>query len=222
MQNFVLNQGLSRCIRVFFLLALFSILLTSCATPNKQSTILPDPAPSPGGHMLGTTQTDVYVIQAHDELEFVFYGNRDLDVYMDVRPDGFISLPLIGEVRADGRTIPELTEYLEEAYKGELNKPRINIILRSVTSNVVFVGGDVKEGAAIKFDGKITVLQAVSLAGGYNAKTAIITQVLVIRREPGKEPQRYIVDLSKIIDGTDISQDFYLYQYDTIYIPSKE
>ena len=197
-------------------LLFFGFLFSACTPLSSQNqSMVPGPLPS-------STQTDLYIIQAGDELEVDFYEDNVQDQKMDVRPDGFISLPLVGDVKADGLTVPELISELESRYSKELNNPRINVIIRRFNSNVVFIGGDVKEPSGIHFDGKITVLQAISLAGGYYPKTAIIDQVLVIRRQPGKPPQRFIVDLSKIIDGSDIGQDFYLYQYDTVYVPAKE
>lgn len=197
-----------------------AILLTACGPLSVEAPVLPE---SPDISSLpGNVATEVYIIHAGDELEIDFYGDLDLDQAMDVRPDGYISLQLIGEVRADGLTVPELQAVLEERYGEVLSDPRLNVVVRTFSSNVVFIGGDVKQPSAIYFKGKITVLQAISLTGGFDPKTAIIDKVLVIRRAPGKPPQRFFVDLTKIIDGTDLSQDFYLYQYDTIYIKAKE
>lgn len=187
--------------------------LTSCVQQN-----LPDDLNIAGPETVPITK---YVIQAGDELEINFLDNVQFDQIMDVRPDGFISLPAIGEVHADGYTVPELTQILNNMYDEVINLPDINIIVRSFSSNVVFIGGDVKEPSAIYFDNKITVLQAIALAGGYNSQSAIIDKVIVIRRQPGQPPKRIIVNLSDIISGDDISQDFYLYQYDTIYIGSR-
>lgn len=166
--------------------------------------------------------TEQYIIQVGDELDIVFYSEPRLNQLMYVRPDGYISLMLIGEVRADGLSVPELREMLEEKYKEVLSDPRLNVNIKSFASYIVFIGGDVKEPSAIKYDGKITVLQAISMTGGYYPKSAILDDVLVIRRQPGKPPQAFSVDLTKIIDGTDLSQDFYLYQYDTVYVKAKE
>lgn len=197
-----------------------SILLAACVPPSSQPLSFPEGTDS--GLLPGNVAIEEYIIHAGDELEIDFYDDLGLDQAMDVRPDGYISLQLVGEVLADGLRVPELQKILEEKYSKVLADPRLNVIVRTFSSNVVFIGGDVKMPSAIYFKGKITVLQAISLTGGFNPKTALIDKVLVIRRAPDKPPQRFFVDLTKIIDGTDLRQDFYLYQYDTIYIKSKE
>jgi len=198
---------------------LFCFLFLGCA-PN--STLSPD-IPLQKATVLGVPDlpTEQYIIQVGDELDIVFYSEPRLNQLMYVRPDGCISLQLVGEVRADGLSVPELKALLEEKYSEELSDARLNVNIKSFASYLVFIGGDVKSPSAIKYDGKITVLQAISMTGGYWPKTAIINDVLVIRREPGKPPRAYSVDLTKILDGSDLNQDFYLYQYDTVYVKTK-
>lgn len=206
--------------RSLLLSYLFSALLLLPTACQKAEHTLAPSLPifnnvTPGPPDLPTEQ---YIIHVGDELDIVFYSEPRLNQLMYVRPDGYISLQLIGEVRADGLSVPELRKTLEEKYSEVLSDPRLNVNIKTFASYIVFIGGEVKEPSAIKYDGRITVLQAVSLAGGFYPKTAILDDVLVIRRQPGKPPKAFSVDLNKIIDGTDLSQDFYLYQFDTVYV----
>lgn len=214
------------CLNDSFIIALafFIILLSSCApVPVNTPTGPPILPPIAAAPPVEKTSTDKYTIQVGDKIEVDFFENNDLDQVMNVLPDGYVSLLLVGDVKASGLTVAELIKILEEKYRSELIYPRINVRVHSFSPQVVFVGGGVRNPSAINYKNDLTVLQAITLAGGFTEEeNAIISQVVVIRRQPGNIPQYFIVDLSRVIDGSDLMQDIYLVPLDTIFVPSSK
>ena len=129
-----------------------------------------------------------YVIGADDSVEVQVWKNPDLSRTVTVRPDGKISLPLIGDVSAAGQTATQLTEAVTEKLKVYYREPaQVTVIVSQVNSYVIYVLGEVKtQGKQVVHSGT-TFLQAVSLAGGFTqfASTSKIT--LRRRDSTGKE-----------------------------------
>lgn len=217
MRNNAAKFETTRTVVLYLMMIFGCIYITSCAPIPAGPPILPPEQPE----VYSEEVIDTYVLHAGDELEISVYRNNDLDQRVKVLPDGTISLLIIGEVEVAGITVAELTAILRERYSEELFNPQVNVVVTEAESNIVFVGGGVRQPAAVRFDDRITVLQAISLAGGVNTRTALLDRVLVIRRLPGQAPQRYLVDLTKIIDGSDLEQDIYLIRFDTVYVPSR-
>jgi polysaccharide export outer membrane protein len=129
-----------------------------------------------------------YVIGPEDSVEVQVWKNPDLSRTVTVRPDGKISLPLIGDVAAAGQTATQLTEAVTEKLKTYYREPaQVTVIVNQVNSYVIYVLGEVKtQGKQVVRSGT-TFLQAVSLAGGFTpfASTSKIT--LRRRGSAGKE-----------------------------------
>ena len=157
-----------------------------------------------------------YRIQMEDQLEVKFYYNADLNEQITVRPDGYISLQLIEDVKAAGLTPFQLTKVLKDKYKSVIANTEITVIVRSFQGQKIYVDGEVNNPSMVKLSGPMTVMQAISSAGGIR-RTARESEVLVIRRNVQK-PLIIQVDLTKVIKG-DISQDILLKPYDIVYVP---
>jgi len=109
---------------------------------------------------------EAYVIGAADVLEVQVWDNKDLNQVVFVRPDGKISLPLLGEIQAGGKTVKELQEALAEAYTKSVKGADVTVIVKEIRSRpVYFIGGFTKPGVEQLYR-DLTVLQAVSIAGG--------------------------------------------------------
>lgn len=122
-----------------------------------------------------------YVLAIGDQVEVSVRPVSDLSRTVVVRPDGYISLPLIKEVMAAGLTVPELDSKITELYSGRLNKPEVTVIATSVRQPVVYVLGDVNNNAAaVPLRDAPTAMQAIALAGGFK-RTAAARDVTLIR-----------------------------------------
>src|ERR671931_269858 len=109
-----------------------------------------------------------YIIGSEDSVEVQVWKNPDLSRTVTVRPDGKISLPLIGDVPAAGQTAAQLTEAVTEKLKTYYKEPaQVTVIVTQVNSYAIYVLGEVKgQGKHVVRSGT-TFLQAISLAGGF-------------------------------------------------------
>ena len=176
-------------------------------TPVNYQALQADPSPE-----------QAYKIQVGDELDVKFFYNSELNDRVIVRPDGRISLQLVQEIACAGLTPAELTKLLTEKYATELRQPEITVIVRSFGAQKIYVDGEVSKPGLVPILGTMTVLQAVSQAGGMK-DTARRSAVIIIRRGVANRPLSFAVDLEKALDGTDKSQDILLTPLDIVFVP---
>jgi protein involved in polysaccharide export with SLBB domain len=158
-----------------------------------------------------------YRIQAGDLIDVSFELNPELNVQAIVRPDGKISLQMVGEVDAENRTPSELKEDLRQAYAAELRAPEISVSVVSMAARI-YVDGQVEKPGEYVWSRQITALQAVALAGGLR-ETATKDQIVVLRRRQNGAPEAISIDLEDAKTGQGESRDVYLAPYDLVVVP---
>lgn len=199
-------------------------LLTGCSTTHTAARSEAQNTPTgayiaTGNSTSGAASSANYVIQPNDELSIKFFYNPELNEDVVVRPDGKISLQLVDEIEASGKTPTQLDEELTKLYSVELKRPAITVIMRSFGGQQIFVGGEVGKPQAIILTPQMTPLQAVMNAGGF-LDTADQENVMVIRAGEGNQPQTYAVNLDDIDDGSAYADmSFQLHPGDVVYIP---
>lgn len=155
-----------------------------------------------------------YRLGAEDVVEVSVYGAEALSRTIPVRPDGRISLPLLGDVEARGRTAPELSRELSERLAPFVKDPRVAVIVREVNAPRVYVIGEVEHPGAYPLRGRLDVIQALALAGGFG-DFADRGGIVVIRGgEPG---ERHTLDYDDLVDAKATVP--LLRAGDTIYVP---
>ncbi|GKT10551.1 polysaccharide biosynthesis/export family protein [Desulforhabdus sp. TSK] len=194
---------------------LLILLLTACSTGPVVKN--PTPVGSPAATFSHKPAAE-YRINTGDQLDIKFFYNPELNEQLVVRPDGKISLQLIEEVMAAGRTPAELTEELKQKYTDELANPVLTVIVRSFTAQKVYVDGEVNKPGVVELVGPFTVLQSIAFSGGLR-DTARTNEVVVIRRDNDYKPMAIPVNLRTVIDGTDMRQDIVLAPYDIVFVP---
>ena len=113
-------------------------------------------------------QSTEYKIGPGDVLDISDWKNPDLTKMVTVLPDGKISFPLIGDVVAGGKTVPELRKELEKLIIRYIPEPVLSVIVHKVNSLQVYVIGKVHKPGTFKLNRDINVLQALTMAGGLN------------------------------------------------------
>src|SRR5690242_14399071 len=116
--------------------------------------------------------TKEYIIGPEDVLEVTVWRNQDLSKVVAVRPDGRISMPLIGDVTAVGRTPSQLTEEITARLKEFKENPSIAIVVKEVNSYTVFILGEVQKPGKYPLKSKTTLLQGITIAGGFTPTAA--------------------------------------------------
>lgn len=167
------------------------------------------------------TVTADYIIGPEDVLDITVWKNNDLSKTVQVRPDGRISLPLIGDVAAVGRTSSQLTEEISTRLKSYMENPTVSIVVKEVNSYAIFVLGEVVKPGRYPLKSKTTLLQAVTLASGFT-QVASRNKIVIFRFAKEGEPLMKIkasYDDIVLRDGT--NQNIELKPGDTIVVPSE-
>ncbi|MFT3786347.1 MAG: polysaccharide biosynthesis/export family protein [Tepidisphaeraceae bacterium] len=155
---------------------------------------------------------------AGDELEIKFYYAPELNVQQKVRPDGMISLQLVGDVPAAGLTPAQLTDNLKKAYASQLRVPELAVIVRGQYSRRVYVAGEVARPGLVDMPANLSLWEAVILSGGFVQRNADKSQVIVVRTSPDGKRQGYAVDVRDEVKGA-ATTPFMLQPMDIVYVP---
>ena len=170
---------------------------------------------------LPVAKDEPYRIGREDVLDIAVWRDADLSRQVPVRPDGHISLPMIGDVPAEGKTTAQLADDIKQKLTPFIQDPKVSVIVHEVYASRVFVTGEVAHPGAYPLRGRISVVQAVALAGGFTP-FADYDGIVVIRqgKDAGKYPVRYS-DLIKMDDDEDGKKkpEAMLQPGDTIVVP---
>lgn len=174
-------------------------------------------AERPAGGAVGEVRPEAeYVIQDGDVLGIKFFFNPELNEEVTVRPDGRISLQLVPEIVAAGRTPLELTRELKDLYSQELDSPEISVIVRTFSAQRVYVDGEVEQPGVLELIDGLTALGAIARAEGFTDR-ARAKQVLIIRRQSDGTPLVRELNVRAAHRGT--HADLMLRPYDIVYVP---
>ncbi len=185
------------------------VLATGCQTQAPQ--------PSAGKEQT-TTPAQIVLLREGDVLKISFSGSPSLDTTQQIRRDGKITLPLVGEVPAAGMTTEALQQNLVKLYAPQLSSTLITVMVASSTFPV-FVTGSVIRPGKIMSDHPITALDAIMEAGGFDYTKANLKAVRVIRHE-GDRVENYTLNLKLVLDGKE-SKSFYLQPSDIVFVPER-
>lgn len=162
-----------------------------------------------------------YVFEPGDELDVKLTYNPEFSDRVQVAPDGSIYLPLAGQVQAAGLTPTQLAEALRDRFGKDLRRPEVAVIPRALTSNQVYVGGQVNRPGVYGLNPRMGVLQAIATAGGLN-DAAKIEEIVLLRRSPEGKPMLRTFDLRKQFSGEEGINDIPLARFDMIFVPRSD
>ncbi len=154
-----------------------------------------------------------YVIGPDDLLHIMVWDYKELDQVLPVRPDGKISFPLAGEVQASGLTASQLTNHLAELLSKSVKNPNVSVVIKEIRRFRVFFLGQVSKPGVYPIKPETPLLQALTLAGGLT-QAADLPAAYIVRGNA-----RIPVDLRRLIQEADLSQNLRLRTDDTIVVP---
>ena len=157
-----------------------------------------------------------YRMGPEDSLRISVWENRDLTLDLVVRPDGKISMPLIQDVVAEGQTAEELANTIHQKLLTFIKEPQVSVIILQVNAPKYFVMGNVTRPGTYPLRSETSVLQALSLAGGFT-QFASPRSIKLIRNTRGKQ-QVQKVNYYKIIDEGG-EGNYILQSGDTVVVP---
>lgn len=195
-----------------------ALLLLACA-----ALVCPLAAQDRGGEKdkasrpVPATDDPGYVIGAEDVLNISVWKEGDISRTVPVRPDGKISLPLLNDVQATGLTPMQLAAVVTERLRKFVADPQVTVIVVTINSRRIYLVGEVNRAGAFTLLPNMTVLQALSTAGGFS-QYADQKKIYVLRDENGKQI-KYLFNYKEVLRGQKTEQNILLKPGDTIVVP---
>jgi polysaccharide export outer membrane protein len=161
-----------------------------------------------------TEAPQTYLIGAADVLQITVWKEPDLSRDATVRLDGVVTVPLLGDTPAAGKTPTELADDISKKLAKFIEKPRVSIGITQANSSRIYIIGQMVRSGEFPLSRRMTVLQGLALAGGFRefAKTE---SIVIVRQDKTVIPVNY----KRIADGKDMSQNVALAAGDTIVVP---
>jgi polysaccharide export outer membrane protein len=203
--------------RVVFLV--FATLLSASAQNLSYSGTAGSSATTTLSSAYGVSSTPApdYIIGAEDVLQVNVWKEPDISSSVPVRPDGKISLPLLNDVQAAGLTPMQLAADISARLREFLQEPRVTVIVTAMNSRRAYVMGKVTRQGAVLLISNLTVLQALSAAGG-PIQFANTHKMYVLRTAGGKQV-KLPFDYPEVIKGKNPEQNIMLRPGDTVVVP---
>lgn len=167
--------------------------------------------------MASANDTDAYLLNPGDQLEISVWNEDALQKTITVLPDGMISFPLVGHLKAAGSSAAAVEKTISEKLDSFIAEPEVNVTVSSTRGNVTYVVGKVLKPGPIVMVQTTNVMQALAIAGGINEFAA--GNAIKIIRSNGDKPTILKVRYSDLEKGSDLSSNHRLLAGDVIVVP---
>jgi len=161
---------------------------------------------------------DDYVIGAQDVLAIDVWREPEISRSVPVRPDGKISLPLVGDLTVSGLTPRVLQTRLESALNEFINRPQVTVIIQEANSRKFYIMGQVEKPGTYSLATHVAVLDALAMAGGFR-DFAKVRQIYLLRLQPDGSRKRVYFDYKAAVNGKSTYRDIELQPGDTLVVP---
>ena len=179
----------------------------------KGTSLVAADGPKPGTGKPGVEAE--YRLGPEDVIEVFVWKEPELTTTVTVRPDGRISLPLANELDASGKTAAEVQQEITVRLSKYVVKPVVNVMVKQVNSLKISVLGEVRRPDVYRIKTRITVFDAIAMAGGFT-DLARPNRVIVLRNTPAG-PQRIKINVKELV-AAEGGLPFYLQTLDTVYV----
>lgn len=201
------------------LLALALLVATSApavAQASRPAQTARTPAISTASTAAAAVPAD-YVIGPEDVLGVLFWREQEMSGDVAVRPDGMITLPLVGDIQAAGLRPEALRDTIQAAAGKYLTDPNVTVVVRQLNSRKVFITGQVATPGAHPLTGPRTVMQLIALAGGLTEYAD--GEHITIMREEGGKTRSFKFNYKDVAKGKKLEQNIQLKPGDTVVVP---
>ena len=192
--------------------------INAAGSDQAKSKVSDQPNSQPPAPVEAEVQPDGYVIGEDDVLAVNVWKEPEISRSVPVRPDGKISLPLIGDLRASGRTPVQLQDDIKRQLLNYLSDPEVSVIVQEAKSQKFNILGEVARPGSYVLSRSMTVLDAIAVAGGFRdfAKTS---KVYVLRVNADGSRACIPFNYKEVIRGRKLSQNVELETRDTVVVP---
>jgi polysaccharide export outer membrane protein len=159
-----------------------------------------------------------YRLQPEDKIEVQYRYTSEYNTLAPVQPDGYASMPLIGQVKVAGLTLEEAATAISKKAGERLNDPEVIVLLKEYVKPFFTVAGEVAKPGRVELHGPVTLVEAIALSGGFK-DSAQRTQVLLLRKSSQDMAQVKVFDLRKLMSPSGIREDITIQSGDMLVVP---
>ncbi len=203
--------------RTSLLLSFTASLLVFATAPFSRANAQPPEASTP----VSSSISEDYHLSSGDAIEIRLFFNSELNENVQIRPDGRVSLQLVGDVPLSGLSLRDATALLERAYLKEVLTPRVSIQVRGYGAQKVYVTGEVQKPGVINVPGPMTVYHAISEAGGIK-HTGSTQSVVLFRKGPDGKPSEHTLSLYQKNGHLTEDANIQLNPFDVVMVPESK
>jgi polysaccharide export outer membrane protein len=183
--------------------------VANAAQPTAAGTLPP---------RVAQVRPDTYIIGSDDMLSINVWKEPEMSKAVPVRPDGMISLPLLGEIKARGLTPVQLEDQISDLLRKIMSDPQVTVIVTQVNSLSYNIVGQVARPGYFSLTRPMTVLDAIALCGGFR-DFAKQKKIYVLRKGPDGNEHRLKFNYKEVIKGKNMAQNIELRPHDTLVVP---
>ena len=195
---------------------LIALLILAAVPPGLAQSPPAAARPAPD-RASGVPTLPDYVIGIEDVLGVLFWREQDMTGDVTVRPDGLITLPLVGDIQAAGLRPEALREEIRKAAARFVEDPNVTVVVRQINSRKVFITGQVARPGSYPLLAPMTVMQVIALAGGLT-EFADKESISVLRVEQG-QTRSFKFSYKDVAKGKKLAQNIVLKPGDTVVVP---
>jgi polysaccharide biosynthesis/export protein len=197
-------------------LIMLSVLMCMSITAQTEGTKIVRPMDS--APILKPHTEERYRLVPGDVLDISYRYTPEFNQTVTIQPDGFVGLPIVGDVKVGGSTLEEARQKILDKAVVRLKDPELTLLLKEFQRPYFVVSGEVTTGGKFEMREKVTALQAVMMAGGFK-DSAKSSQVVVFRKLNDDVAEVRTLNLGKIKKTSDLENDLTLQSGDIVYIP---
>lgn len=159
-----------------------------------------------------------YHLHPSDMLEVDFRLSPEFNASVPIQPDGYVTLPNLGDVRIGGLTLDEATAKIKQKASERLNNPEVTVELKQFETPYFIVGGQVANPGKVALHGPVTALAAIQMAGGFK-EGAQTKQLVLIRQVDSQRAETKLINYKYILHHPQADEDVQIEAGDMLYVP---
>lgn len=160
----------------------------------------------------------LYRLRRSDVVELSFTFSPQFDQQLTIQPDGFVTLKGIGQLYAEGKTVPEFEDAVRLAYTGTLHDPEVSVLLKDFDKPSFIAAGEVNRPGKYELRAETTVTEAVAIAGGFTPRSKH-SQVVLFRRVSQGVVESHLLNIKSLLQSRSLQEDIYLRPGDLLFVP---
>ena len=206
-----------RFLSIGIVISAFLVLVSGCISTGKNARSISE-LPAESEEMPKELKISAFILGMGDTIEITVYRHADLEKTIQIDSSGMITFPLIGDMKASGLGVLEFRDKIRDGLSKYIINPQVSVVLTSIQSKKYSVLGEVNNPGVFSLDSSVNIIEATAKAQGFTNDAKLKT-ILLIRRG-ASAPELYAVNLEKVIEGGDFTQNIDLQNGDIIYVPA--